>query len=194
MKSVLVISFSNLASDPRVNRQIRLLSTRYRVMAAGMANPQIAGIEYVPLNRSPKSLAEKIWVGVNLKLGRYESCYWSDKHVQQAVSILKRVPVDAIVANDVETLPLALAIANGKPVVLDAHEYSPREYEDSWPWRFFLQQYKEYLCRQYLPACSGMLIKPVEGLGPDGLAVDEVAVVGVLGVPLAEPLLHLRHQ
>ena len=122
-----------------------------------MADPRVAGIEYVHLDRAPKSLLEKVWVAVNLKLGRYESCYWSDKSVQRAVTILKQVHVDAIVANDLETLPLALSIANGKPVVLDAHEYSPREYEEKWWWKFFLQKHKEYLCRQYLPASTGML-------------------------------------
>src|SRR6516162_5481548 len=43
MKTVLVISFTNLAGDPRVNRQLRWLAGRYRVIAAGLGDPRLDG-------------------------------------------------------------------------------------------------------------------------------------------------------
>jgi hypothetical protein len=157
VKSVFVISFSDLAADPRVNRQIRLLGRKYRVIAVGLGDPQIKGVEYIPLKLPARSFAYRAWRMMMLKLGMYESCYWSDPRIRQAVAAVKDVHADAIIANDLATLPLALALAKGRPVALDAHEYSPREYEDSWLWRFFIQRYNEYLCRKYLPACAGML-------------------------------------
>jgi len=39
MKRVLVLSFTDLATDPRVHRQIAALATRHRVLAAGTAPP-----------------------------------------------------------------------------------------------------------------------------------------------------------
>jgi hypothetical protein len=61
-----------------------------------------------------------------------------------------------IVANDLLTLPLALRLARGAKVVFDAHEYSPREYEDSLFWRFFFQGYYHHLCKKYLAEADAM--------------------------------------
>ncbi len=48
-KTILVISFSDLARDPRVNRQIRFLSERYHVIAAGIADPGVPGVEFIQI-------------------------------------------------------------------------------------------------------------------------------------------------
>lgn len=49
MQTVLVVSFTDLERDPRVNRQIRFVRDRYRVIAAGLADPRLPGVEFVPL-------------------------------------------------------------------------------------------------------------------------------------------------
>ena len=152
-----MISFSDLANDPRVNRQIRLLSTRFRVSAAGTAKPGLENVDYLPLQDRPRSLTHKALGGMRLKLGQYERYYWADPRVSSALALLADQRFDVIVANDLLTLPLALKVSKGASVIHDAHEYSPREYDDSWLWRFFIQGYNEYLCRRYLPACSGIL-------------------------------------
>jgi glycosyltransferase involved in cell wall biosynthesis len=59
-------------------------------------------------------------------------------------------------ANDIDTLPLALKLSKGRKVIFDAHEYAPREFEDSLFWRIFFQRYKTFLCRVYIPRVSGM--------------------------------------
>ena len=46
MSTVLIVSFSDLANDPRVNRQIRFLSGYYDVVAAGYQSPNISGIDF----------------------------------------------------------------------------------------------------------------------------------------------------
>jgi len=37
-KRILIISFSNISSDPRVTRQIKLLSERYSLSVVGFGN------------------------------------------------------------------------------------------------------------------------------------------------------------
>jgi hypothetical protein len=78
LKEVLIISFSDLATDPRVNRQIGLLARDYRVLAAGFANPQVEGVQYIAIPPSaPRTIPETALNAFLLKLGLYERYYWS---------------------------------------------------------------------------------------------------------------------
>ena len=157
LKSVLVLSLTNLETDPRVNRQIRVLSAKYRVVAAGAGDPGVDGVEYVSIPQIPKPLALKAIGALKLKLGQYEKYYWMDRRVQLGFGLLANRHFDLIIANDLVTLPLALKLSGGARVVYDAHEYSPGEYEDSRFWRFFFQRYNHYLCDKYLSAADAML-------------------------------------
>ena len=156
MKRILIISFSDLATDPRVHRQIKLLSSRYEVLAAGTAPPQIAGMEFFRIPQTPRPLSLRVLGALDLKLGRYESYYWADRRVQACLAALSDVRADIILANDLNTLPLACALAKGAKVVFDAHEYAPREYEDRPRWRFFYQRYCDQMCKAYLPRVDAM--------------------------------------
>ena len=157
LKTVLVLSFTDLATDPRVSRQIRLLATKYRVLAAGTAPPQVDGVKYLPIPEVPRRLPLKALGALHLKLGQYERYYWADQRVQSCLQTLADNRADVIVANDLVTLPVALTLARGAKVVFDSHEYAPREYEDRAQWRFFFQHYNDHICRSYLPRTDGML-------------------------------------
>ena len=58
---------------------------------------------------------------------------------------------DFIIANDIETLPLAFAFPGKPKVIFDAHEYAPRHFEDKKMWRIFFQDFNTWLCRKYIP-------------------------------------------
>jgi hypothetical protein len=155
MKTILVLSFSDLARDPRVNRQIRFLSKDYRVVAAGLAPPGLEGIEFVPIVKKI-SMIHLLLPSLKLLTRRFESWYWGQEHVIDCLKKLSHLRVDLILANDIETLPVALRLAKGAKVMLDAHEYSPRHFEDVFLWRLFLQEYNRYLCRTYIPRVDAM--------------------------------------
>ena len=156
VKHLLVISFSNLASDPRVNRQIRLLGQDFRVTAAGYADPGVPNVEFVEIRRRARSVTGKAFALAMLKTGQFERFYWTSTAVVAARERLVGRDFDLILANDIETLPLALSLTSRCGVVLDAHEYAPRELEDSWQWRFLFQSYVTYLCERYLPHVAGV--------------------------------------
>lgn len=159
MKTVLIISFTNLASDPRVNRQIRWLSGDYRVVALGTADPAIEGVEFIPCRIRANPPLGKIRSMGRLLLRRFEPYYWSMAHVTEALQRLAGRTVDLVIANDIDSLPLALKVASEchAKVVLDAHEYAPREFEDHWVWRLLVKPYKTYLCREYLHRADAMV-------------------------------------
>lgn len=156
MKSVLIISFSVIHSDPRVMRQVRLLENVHRVTVAGYGREPDANIEFIALDKPPAGLLQKgIWAS-KLLLGAFESYYWSLSQVRHAQHLLAQRSFDLIVANDISALPLALELAGSRPVLMDAHEYSPREFDDKLLWKLLFGRYHHDLCRRYLPRAAAM--------------------------------------
>jgi len=70
---------------------------------------------------------------------------------------LEGLSFDVAIANDLEALPLALSLAGRRPVILDAHEYSPREFEDKLVWRLTRQGFAQHLCSRYLNRAAAMI-------------------------------------
>lgn len=156
-KTVLVISFSHLERDPRVNRQIRCLAADCAVIAAGFTDPCIDGVRFIALPSGEKGVWQKLLSGVRLLAGDFENQYWRHPRIRQAWQSLKDIHADVVVANDIEALPLALKIAGEAPTVFDAHEYAPREFEDLLAWNIFYKRYKTYLCQRYLGQTHAMM-------------------------------------
>ena len=158
MKTILVISYSNLATDPRVNRQIRWLSEFYQVIAAGLGDPGVPGVRFVSLSHVPpkKSIAARGKSALHLLARQFDSHYWRLPATVKGLEALTGVHADLILANDLEALPLAVRRAGVTPVIFDAHEYAPRQFDNSLRWRVFLQPYFTYLCRAYIPRVAAM--------------------------------------
>lgn len=156
MTDVLIISFSDLARDPRIARQIEFLRHDFRVTAAGHGSPGVGGIREIDLPEQgrdplPARLRRLVW----LKCGAFERFYWRRRFIQSARSALGDERPDVIVANETVSLPLALELAQhtGKPtrVIADLHEYEPRNYDDRWSFRFVYGKYLSHMCATYLP-------------------------------------------
>lgn len=156
-RTVLIVSFTDLKRDPRVSRQIDALRQRYRIIAAGLDDPELEGVEFVRCKRAPRTFRAKAREAAELLLRRYEPYYWGQRHVADLMRALADVRPDLIIANDIEALPVSLKIAGGGKVILDAHEYSPRELEDKLAWRLVRQRYVEHLCRAYIGRADGMM-------------------------------------
>ena len=152
--TALVLSLSDIRRDPRVFRQIEVLGGQHPVLAAGTGNPVIdeATSYTIPIQR--RTPVGRVHALYYLKTGGFDEFYWSQSHVIRALADLGKARYAFVVANDIQMLPLALRLARGAPVLVDLHEYSPRELEDRWLWRFLFQKYNDYLCRQYLPQAA----------------------------------------
>lgn len=156
MKNILIISFSDITGDPRVMRQISALRKQHRISVIGFG-PAPEGIERLfPLTKRKLSLPSKIRKGLGMMARRYEAEYWAHPYVVEAMTAQLAGRPDLVVANDIDAVPVALKLGQGRPVLFDAHEYSPREFEESLAWRATMGPYKEYLCRQYIPRVAAM--------------------------------------
>jgi len=157
-RSILILSFSPIFRDPRVMRQIRLLESRVRLSVAGYGAAPNAKIKFTSLEYAPvrRFRLKTFRSQAKLLLGLSESYYWSRPEVMVGLKALEGQRYDLVIANDVSALPLGLRIANGAPVLLDAHEYSPAELEDVLSWRIRYGRHYHQLCRRYLPRAAAM--------------------------------------
>lgn len=200
---VLVISFSDLGRDPRVSRQVNLLAESCEVTAAALGAPDNRDVSFVRLEYPPRDqVVERSALGALLfhagrvrnvprrltRIARallalvgpramreslHEQRYWSGLLVKDALAKVEAGGFDVVIANDLETLPLAVRLAGDAPVVFDAHEYAPREYDNSALFRIVERPFREYLARRYIPLTRGMTTVC------DGIAREYHSLTGV---------------
>lgn len=155
MTSLLIVSFSELRRDPRVQRQIALFADRYDVTTVGFGPAPHPGVEHVELPEDTQA-----WPSHKeyLLTGRYRRAYWAMSAVGAAYERLAdRVgTMDVVLANDVNTLPLALWLRPRRGIHADLHEYAPREKEHVRSWRWFIAPYQRWICRTCLPLMASV--------------------------------------
>lgn len=152
----LIISFSETNRDPRVYRQVEHLKGRFDLTVAGFGNLDIEGVKHLEMSGIGGSASRKLSRFLQLERGKYLDYLRSTYDFGEVEAAVKR-GFDLIIANDVETLPLAIGGAPGNKVLLDAHEFSPRQIEHQWTWRHLYQPLMEWLCSGYLKKCDAMV-------------------------------------
>lgn len=148
---MLIISFSRIISDARVLKQVALLRDDYEVTTCGYGEAPAGVAEHVEI---PESLIAWRLDRLSTVLRRFERTYWNQEVVAWAFEHLEVRAHDIVLANDVETVPLALALEPRFGVHSDLHEYAPRQKEDLRRWKQFVAPYQRYLCRRYVTRAS----------------------------------------
>lgn len=159
--TVLLISFTDLKRDPRVHRKIEALRTNHAAIAASAGDLELPGVRFIRWEYRQRSISEEINAAVAFLLRRHESYYWKLAHVDELDNKLEGFRFDSVISDNIESLPLALKVARELPVIIDAHEYSPLEFEDHRIWRVFFGHCKDDICRwrrQSLPCAKGLQI------------------------------------
>jgi hypothetical protein len=157
LSSICIISFSNLRIDARVNRQIKASVFKGIITVVALTHSPIDNVHSIILE-TRKNIVTKIKFVLYISIHRYEQFYWSQPIVKEAISKLANYHFDIFIANDLETLPLAIYLAKKScsKVFFDSHEYAPLEFENRWFWKYLHQPFREYLCHQYLPQVDVM--------------------------------------
>lgn len=146
--SLLILSISNITSDPRVLKQVVLFRDEYDVTTCGQGPAPDGVVAHIEL-----PLDARGWVDDKSALltRQYTRAYWNIQGVAAARRLLPIGAFDAIIANDLNTVPLALSLKPHKGVHADLHEFAPREREDNLQWRLFVAPFLRWLCRRFLP-------------------------------------------
>lgn len=166
----MLLSYTDLAMDPRVIKHFEALKDNYHVYTAG--NSPIgreAGFteirEHDALeifsNRLSASAAKRPVNKLMLKLlnffrfkvmrPMYYQRYWNNVRRSDLRKLKKAGQFDLVVCNDLNTLPLGAALLkkNGK-LLYDAHEYHAEEYAESPFWVHYNKPLVQYLYRRYI--------------------------------------------
>ena len=159
MKHILIINFSSLKTDSRVRRHVNLLKQQYDLTIACLGADLQDNYTVIFLKKRELTFIRKAIISLFLFF-RWFSLAHHLLHPYRYV--LKKLVVekfDLVIANDVESLPLAFAISDQQRchVVFDAHEYAPRHFEDKWVWRFFFQPLNVHLCKKYIHKTAAMI-------------------------------------
>lgn len=156
MKNVLVLVFSNLKHDARVARQIAWLSKKYMVTVVCFDAEDAPNVTVIRIRQTALNPARKSLLAIALLLKAYEYAYRTF-HDYAHIENKLRGKFDLIIANDIDTLPLAFRLRGTAKVIFDAHEYAPRHFENNRVWKIFFQPFYVHLCKKYIPMTSGML-------------------------------------
>ncbi len=150
---LLILSFSPIAQDARVLKQVALFAGRTELTTCGFG-PAPAGADH-HLEITHRSLPGRSWDAL-LQLRAYRAGYWLLPDVRAAHRALRGRAFDAVLADDIDTLPLALSLGAGGGVHSDLHEYFPRLQEEHGPWRRRIGPWYTWLCRTHLPRAASV--------------------------------------
>lgn len=132
MKKVLLLSLSDLTRDPRPSRMVQYFMHRnVELTTMGTGGKPSGDFEYIPLpcRQSSRSLPERFRDALPLLLHRYRA-FGLDRRLHQLEDELKKRRFDTIISHDLVLLPFVFRIKNGARVILDAHEYYPKQFDD----------------------------------------------------------------
>lgn len=150
---LLIISFSPLRSDARILKQIKLFTSDYEVTTCGIGDAPDGVARHVEVTAG--RLWWKTW-DLLLQARLFSPAYWLLPHIRQAKEGLKGHVFDVILANDLDTLPLALLLKPVKGVHSDLHEYFPRLHEENAGWSRRVGPWYTWMCRRFLPQAASV--------------------------------------
>ncbi|MEJ1237723.1 hypothetical protein WBG78_06330 [Chryseolinea sp. T2] len=156
-KKLLVIVLSNFRHDARVRRQVLALKDHYETTVVCFSGEKEEGFEVISITPTNLTFLRKAIASVFLLLRWYSLAHRILHNYYYLADDLSGRNFDIIIANDVETLPIAFRFPGHARVIFDAHEYAPRHFEDKRSWRIFFQGFNTWLCRKYIPKVSGMM-------------------------------------
>lgn len=157
LKKVLIIVFSNLKTDARVTRQVEFLKETYSVTVVCHEAFPSSDIDVLYLNKPKLTFIRKVFLSLFLITGFHEIACKLLHNYSYLIPELRNKNFDLIIANDIETMPMAWHVAKSKTkIFLDAHEYSPKQFEDRLYWQIFFKRFYYSLCKNYIPKVCGM--------------------------------------
>ncbi|GAA2894097.1 glycosyltransferase family 1 protein [Microbacterium esteraromaticum] len=164
MTRLLIISFSDLNSDARLQRQIAAFADRYEVVTAGWGTTPNGVHEHIVLPQAPTGARRKWRMRVEaalLRLRAYRLIHVTSPLFRGARRALRGVRADIVLANDIDAAPLAYEIVSPDRVHVDLHEYFPGLHDDNRRWAALRAPFNSWQVREFAaPAASTTTVAP----------------------------------
>lgn len=144
---ILILSFSPIATDARVLKQVALASQLGDVVTCGYGPtpPGVAEHHRIPDELGIYPLNPRLLV---LRLGR--RALSAAPAVAWARARLSEVRADVVIADDLEAVPVALACFPARVIHADLHEFTPGQHSNDAGWRRYLAPLYRSLARREL--------------------------------------------
>lgn len=152
---LLILLFTGLAGDARVLRQVRAFTRDFDVTTVGVGPTPFPDVTHIELPAEiPGAFLARAWRYALRRVAwrtRFYALY--ARLVPQARWVFQRVrreEWDVVVANDVDTVPLANRLGARYGVLVDLHEYAPRQFEHSAQWVRETAPYNTWICSAHV--------------------------------------------
>lgn len=154
---LLILSFSGIAADPRVRKQVALFSPEYDVVTVGYGHAPDGVVEHVEVPRSIDPLRPNFrHLMALLALRRYRRVYFGSRRVKYVLEHVSPGSMDIVLANDVIAVPLALELEPRRGVHADLHEYASRQREEERWWRTLVGPFQAWMAKNYVTQTSSV--------------------------------------
>lgn len=145
--TLLILSFSPLTNDARVLKQIRLFTPDYDVTTCGYGPAPEGVVRHLQI---PDELQNWRLDRAAVLLRRFRKAQETQEVVSWVRENLAGGPWNVILADDVETVPLAISLEPSGGVHADLHEYASRRREGLRRWRLFVAPYMRWIVRTWV--------------------------------------------
>lgn len=144
---IAILSPTPLTRSPRALKQVRALGNDYEIVTASRGSSPFAHVEHVQLpDREQRwGIAGRLLYLVALVLRLYPLITHlsaQDHAIRVAFSDREW---DLVIAHDVQTATVAEHLRPRRGVVVDLHEYAPRQNEHSLAWRLMIAPYFHWI-------------------------------------------------
>lgn len=158
---MVVLSFSPIYRDPRVLRQVTLLSEFAEVITCGYGPTPQGVTAHVEVPDALKSWRRnRLRAALLIGARRWHRLYFGSDRIRFVREAFPPGSVDVVVANDELAVPVALALRPRGGVHADLHEYSPRRSDDRAVWRLTVAPFMRWACRAVRRADSVTTVAP----------------------------------
>lgn len=157
---VLVLTFTEFAREPRALKQVNYLKEKYDVTTAGFGSQPFADVPHVELTDATPTrggMLGGLAYRALLLLRWYRPVASLSALDRHAGELLGDVQWDVVIAHDLKALDAALGLRTTRGVVVDLHEYAPRQDEQDRLWRLVTAPYLRWMCRTVVPRTAAVV-------------------------------------
>ncbi len=144
---LLIMSFSTLVSDPRVQKQISLFTDTYEVVTCGYGAAPDGVVQHFQI---PDERVYWRYPRIPVILRQYRRAYRDNPVVSWVRENLPVGDVDVIIANDVDAAGAAVALRPRRGFHADLHEYAPLQNSELLRFRLFVAPFLSWQIRAFV--------------------------------------------
>ena len=159
MARILVLSYTPFAQEPRALKQVRFLRGEHEVTTAGFGPSPFADVPHIQIPQLDTyrwGMVGKLLAAGFLLLRWYRALRWVNALDRWTAANISP-SWDIVIAHDLKVLDVSFELTPVNGVILDLHEYAPRQEEHSLLWRVLIAPYHRWMCRTKVPKAAAVV-------------------------------------